>query len=42
MVVFQKQGMGVLVNFPDPAQLARELGSVGRRSDAPALEESPR
>jgi cyclase len=28
MVVFQKQGMGVLVNFPDPRRLERELGSV--------------
>lgn len=25
MVVFQKKGMGVLVNFPDPAQLEKEL-----------------
>lgn len=25
MVVFQKQGMGVLVNFPDPAELAQAL-----------------
>jgi cyclase len=27
MVVFQKKGMGVLVNFPEPIQLANELGS---------------
>lgn len=25
MVVFQKKGMGVLVNFPDPAELQKEL-----------------
>ncbi len=28
MVVFQKQDCGVLVNFPDPAQLAAKLGPV--------------
>ncbi len=31
MVVFQKKGMGVLVNFPEPAQLANKLGSVNGR-----------
>ncbi len=25
MVVFQKQGMGVLVNFPDPAEIASAI-----------------
>lgn len=29
MVVFQKQGMGVLVNFPDPSALAAVLGEPG-------------
>jgi cyclase len=29
MVVFQKKGMGVLVNFPDPIRLERELQSAG-------------
>ncbi|HEX6361930.1 MAG TPA: AglZ/HisF2 family acetamidino modification protein [Albitalea sp.] len=28
MVVFQKKGMGVLVNFPEPAQLAAHLGDA--------------
>lgn len=27
MVVFQKQGMGVLVNFPDPAEIAKAVRS---------------
>jgi imidazole glycerol-phosphate synthase subunit HisF len=27
MVVFQKQGMGVLVNFPDPAEIANAIRS---------------
>jgi cyclase len=30
MVVFQKQGCGVLVNFPDPEQLAARLDEVSR------------
>jgi imidazole glycerol-phosphate synthase subunit HisF len=35
MVVFQKRGCGVLVNFPDPAQLARKLGEhAGERAGA--------
>ena len=31
MVVFQKKGMGVLVNFPEPAQLANVLAAVNER-----------
>lgn len=27
MVVFQRKGMGVLVNFPDPAEIANAIGS---------------
>lgn len=27
MVVFQRKGMGVLVNFPDPAEIAKAIGS---------------
>jgi imidazole glycerol-phosphate synthase subunit HisF len=35
MVVFQKRGCGVLVNFPDPAQLAQKLGEhSGERAEA--------
>jgi hypothetical protein len=26
MVVFEKQGMGVLVNFSDPAEVAKAIG----------------
>ena len=31
MVVFQKQGLGVLVNFPDPAEIARAIQSEAAR-----------
>jgi imidazole glycerol-phosphate synthase subunit HisF len=31
MVVFQKKDCGVLVNFPDPPQLAEKLGRAGTR-----------
>lgn len=50
MVVFQKKGMGVLVNFPDPADLERELGSASPLHavapgpsliDAPATDSQP-
>jgi cyclase len=33
MVVFQKKGCGVLVNFPDPARLAERLGQANPRHD---------
>jgi hypothetical protein len=26
VVVFERQGMGVLVNFPDPAEIAKAIG----------------
>lgn len=35
MVVFQKRGCGVLVNFPDPAQLAQKLGEQAPVPAAP-------
>jgi cyclase len=34
MVVFQKKGMGVLVNFPEPDQLARKLGDRNTKGAA--------
>lgn len=36
MVVFQKQGMGVLVNFPGADELERDLGAAHAGATAPA------
>lgn len=33
MVVFQKKGCGVLVNFPEPGQLAGKLGQASARNE---------
>jgi imidazole glycerol-phosphate synthase subunit HisF len=37
MVVFQKKGCGVLVNFPDPVRLAESLGKAQRGSSRGAV-----